>query len=95
MDKIGPTNDYFDICPSCNKKCTSFYTGYEPNLKKYILRCQKCTFTGPMPGAGYYGPCRKCTPPVINWFHVETYGDIKKDCGNHEPPNSPLIDIFD
>lgn len=89
------TPDYFTICSSCNMICMSLFNGYDFKSQKYILRCQKCTFSQSVKGAGCYKPCSKCIPPHINWYYCATFGDIKKDCGHHEPPEIPLPNIFD
>lgn len=92
---MNQTPDYYTICSSCNNKTMSLYSEYDPKSQKYILRCQKCSFSKPVFGASSYVPCLKCVPPNINWFCQKTYGDIAKDCGNHCPPSPPMIDIFD
>lgn len=73
----------FVNCTNCQKEIDYYYT----DLHYKGLVCVEClvkVHNNSFPkGKGCYLPCKLCTPPNINWYHEETFGKEKKDCGNH------------
>ena len=87
-------------CSNCNVMCGILCYGETlATFDNYI--CCSCSFKirGAVSGASSIYPCKLCRPPVIRWYVKRTYGEISKDCGNHEinkiNEEDVLPDLFD
>lgn len=87
------TNEPFIECSNCRKKTDKYYL--DLFFKDEV--CSDCLISlrGGFPtGKGVYIPCKLCKGPY-RWFYIETYGKIKKDCGNHVTREDMGFNIFD
>jgi hypothetical protein len=93
MDIITP-KPYIE-CSNCRKQTNCFYL--DLNFKnKVCLECLVEKYNGSFPvGKGVHLPCKLCTEPNIRWYHRQTYGKVKKNCGNHGSNDGISISLFD
>jgi len=75
------TSEPFIMCSNCSKKTSYYYDGFK---KRICVNCLVNEHGGEFPkGKGVELPCKKCEAPNIRWYHMATYGEISRDCGNH------------